>query len=269
MVALVQAMPEIIAAIVESLPQIINGIVTGLLANLGPLVQAGVDLFISLITNLPTIITEIIKAVPQIISGLVDAFAGMASTMSNIGLDLVKGIFNGISNSIQWLWGMLKGWASSVVDYIKGLFGINSPSKVMRDTVGVGIAEGVALGITENTNLVEKAMSDMADVISSSNVSLAPEVDARSIDLEALKEKLRPSLDYVRAQLARAQELMTVNFTAGAQLAAIRENAGTVNTTNNNQSYNYTIQSNGYSPKATADAIKNQMTMQRMLFAMR
>ena len=139
----------------------------------------------------------------------------------------------------------------------------------MRDQIGKNLALGVAEGIRRDTDSVSAAMREIENVISSSSLSLAPEVDARSIDLEALKEKLRPSLDYVRAQLARAQELMTVNFTAGAQLAAIRENAGTVNTTNNNQSYNYTIQSNGYSPKATADAIKNQMTMQRMLFAMR
>ncbi len=95
------------------------------------------------------------------------------------------------------------------------------------------------------------------------------EVDTQSIDFATLKEKLRPSMDFVKAQLAKAQDVLTAQFTASGQLAAIRANAGISNTTNNNQSYNYTIQSNGYSPKATADAIKNQMTMQRMLFATR
>ena len=211
------------------------------------------------------------EKLPGVITEIMSYFEELPDKVFAVGGDLVQGIFNGISNTTEWLWDQIRGWCGNVVQFIKDRFGINSPSKVMRDTVGVGIAEGVALGITENTNLVEKAMSDMADVISSSNVSLAPEVDARSIDLEALKEKLRPSLDYVRAQLARAQELMTVNFTAGAQLAAIRENAAANAIYNNGHTFHnsYNITAADTSPKATADAIKNQMTMQRMLFAMR
>jgi phage-related protein len=84
--------------------------------------------------------------------------------MAEIGVNMAKGIFQGISDSVGWLWGQLKKWCGDVIDYIKGVFGINSPSKVMRDTVGVGIAEGVALGVEQNADLVADAMEDLLDV---------------------------------------------------------------------------------------------------------
>ena len=64
---------------------------------------------------------------------------------------------------------------------------------------------------------------------------------------------------------------MTAQFSASAQLMAARTCATMESvynkTTNFHNNYNITTANN--SPKATADAIKNQMTMQRMLFATR
>lgn len=206
---------------------------------------------------------------PGVISSIVGFFSGLPGQMLSIGTNMIQGIFNGISNSVQWLYGKLKSWAGNVIDYIKGLFDINSPSKVMRDTVGVGIAEGVAVGILENTGLVSDAMSEMADVVKDSDLSIEPEVKAKSIDFEAFKEKIRPSLDFVKSQISRAQDVLNTQFAASLQLAGAM--AGANNTYNNGNTFNnhYTINAANNSPKATADAIKNQMTMQRMLFATR
>jgi phage-related protein len=209
------------------------------------------------------------EVLPGVISSVLGFFSGLPDNMREVGKNLIEGIFNGISNSVQWLYEKLKGWAGNVIDYIKGLFEINSPSKVMRDTVGVGIAEGVAVGILENTDLVSDAMSEMADVVTDSDISIEPEVTAKSIDFEAFKEKIRPSLDFVKSQISRAQDVLNTQFAASLQLAGAM--AGANNTYNNGNTFNnhYTITASNNSPKATADAIKNQMTMQRMLFATR
>ena len=269
LVSLIQNLPDIIITLVEAIPQIVLSLVDAIVDNIDKIILAGVQLFMALITNLPTIIIEIVKAVPDIVSSLISAFADKASTMDQIGLDLVKGIFNGISNSVQWLYGQLKGWVGNVMNYIKGLFGINSPSKLMRDTVGVGIAEGVAVGISENTDLVSDAMAEMADVVADSDLTVEPEISAKFLDFEAFKKKLRPSLDFVRSQLANVQDVMTTQFSATAQLAATRANASMNATYNNGHTYNnnYSITAANISPKATADAIKNQQTLTRMLYA--
>lgn len=209
------------------------------------------------------------EVLPGVISSVLGFFSGLPDNMREVGKNLIEGIFNGISNSVQWLYEKLRGWAGNVIDYIKGLFEINSPSKVMRDTVGVGIAEGVAVGILDNTDLVSDAMSEMADVVTDSDLRIEPEVSAKSIDFEAFKEKIRPSLDFVKSQISKAQDVLHTQFAASMQLAGAM--AGANNTYNNGNTFHnhYTITSANHSPKATADAIKNQMTMQRMLFATR
>jgi len=269
LVSLIQNLPEIITTLLTAIPQIVEGLVGAIVDNIDQIILAGVQLFVALIENLPTIIGEIVKAVPQIISALVDTFGGMMSTICNIGKDLVKGIFDGISNAIGWLREKLSGWVDDVVGYIKGLFSINSPSKLMRDEVGKNLALGVAEGITKNKDAVSDAMSEMADVVKDSDISVEPEITAKSIDFEAFKEKIRPSLDFVKSQISKAQDVLNTQFAASLQLAGAM--AGANNTYNNGNTFNnhYTINTANNSPKATADAIKNQMTMQRMLFATR
>ena len=82
--------------------------------------------------------------------------------VKNVGKNLVEGIWNGISNSLSWIKGKIKGWVGDVTSFIKNLFGIKSPSRVMRDEVGKQLAEGVAVGITENAETVENAADKMA-----------------------------------------------------------------------------------------------------------
>jgi len=51
--------------------------------------------------------------------------------MAQAGYQLVTGLFNGIQNAVGWLYSKLSGWVTSVFSYVKSLFGIHSPSKVM------------------------------------------------------------------------------------------------------------------------------------------
>ena len=70
-------------ALINSIPQII---------------QAGVELLVSLIANLPTVIVEIVKAVPQIIAGIVNAFTSSMGQIVNVGKNIV-------GNKIQPIFG--------------------------------------------------------------------------------------------------------------------------------------------------------------------
>jgi len=173
--ALIKALPEIINTIVGALPEIIDAIVSTLMDNIPTIIQAGVDLFVALIENLPQIIATIISAVPQIISSIVNAFASKISDMWSIGTNLVKGIFQGIQNAGQWLWSKLTGWVDDVIGWIKGLFGIHSPSAVMRDQVGRMMGEGVAEGILDSLGDVEDASNQLLGAI--------PDIDNRDFSV--------------------------------------------------------------------------------------
>ena len=156
--SLITALPQIITTIVQAIPQIISGIVNALVQNIPQIIQAGVQLFVALIQNLPTIIVEIVKAVPQIVSGIVSAFGSLVGEMVNAGANLLHGLWEGISSAASWLWDKVTGWASSLVDGIKGFFGIHSPSTVFAE-IGTNMGEGVGVGFGESMDGVSADMT--------------------------------------------------------------------------------------------------------------
>ena len=76
------------------------------------------------------------------------------------GRNLVEGLWYGISDKVSWLYNKVSGWVSSTLNYIKNLFGISSPSKLMRDEVGRFMAEGIGVGFTKEMKSVEEEMAD-------------------------------------------------------------------------------------------------------------
>jgi phage-related protein len=61
------------------------------------------------------------------------------------------------------VWNAIKDICRDALNSAKSFFGISSPSKVMRDQVGKWLPEGMAVGIEDNTGVIDKAMSDLTD----------------------------------------------------------------------------------------------------------
>lgn len=85
------------------------------------------------------------------------------STVRQLGKDIVEGLWNGINDMVGWIKEKISGFSESVLNGIKEFFGIHSPSKVMRDQVGVMLGRGMAEGITASTSYVTSAMSGLGD----------------------------------------------------------------------------------------------------------
>lgn len=73
-------------------------------------------------------------------------FRAVFDWFRDIGGNIVKGIWEGITGSLDWIKNKITGWVGNVLDFFKKLFGINSPSKLFRDEIGVGLAEGIGVG---------------------------------------------------------------------------------------------------------------------------
>ena len=144
-VALIQALPEIITTIIAAIPQIIGGIIDAVVGNIDKIILA---LFVALIENLPTIIVEIVKAVPKIITGIVEAFDGLMSQIVDVGANLLKGIWNGISDTVGWLKDKVSGVINKIKSWFTGKDGFDehSPSK-WSNNVFRRVMEGAANGL--------------------------------------------------------------------------------------------------------------------------
>lgn len=77
---------------------------------------------------------------------------------------MVKGLWEGINDQVSWVLNKIKGFGKSIVKGIKSIFGIHSPSTVMRDQVGKFLAEGVGVGFEDELDNVYNDMQKAIDI---------------------------------------------------------------------------------------------------------
>lgn len=159
--ALVDGLIKSIPRIVEAMPKIINSYIDYIVKALPMIIEAGIKITIALIGGLIKAIPDIIAAMPQIIGGIVSGLMDGLGNIANVGVNLVKGLWEGIKSTTQWLWDKLTGWIDDALGWIGDLLGIHSPSRVMADKIGKPMVQGVALGITKNAGLVNDAMESI------------------------------------------------------------------------------------------------------------
>lgn len=115
-------------------------------------------------------------AAKQLFDSVVNGIKSLPDKIKSIGSDLVKGLWNGISDMTDWVIGKIQGFGDSVLGGIKSFFGIESPSKVMRDQVGkmlaAGIAEGFGDEMPDTLRSMQKSMGNTVDALRGS-VSVA------------------------------------------------------------------------------------------------
>ena len=176
--SLIKDLGRIINMIVPAIPQIVVSLVSAIVNNIPVIIEAGVTLLISLVKNLPRIIVEVVKAIPQIISAIFRAIIGGVSQIADAGRQLVSGLFQGISNSLSWIKEKISGWVGNVLSFIKNLFGIHSPSRVMAG-YGDFLVQGLGQGITDNTQHATKAMAKLATQVED---AFAPDLELPTVE---------------------------------------------------------------------------------------
>ena len=143
------------------------------------MVKVGFDLIVSLFKNLPGMLVELGKGVVKIVKGIISAFKGYFGEFVNIGKDMIKGIGDGFFKALSYIGDKAKGAKDWVVEKFRGLFDINSPSKVMRDQVGKYVAEGVVVGY-EDVDPFGQIQRDLDSGISKLTLSAQNEVIANT-----------------------------------------------------------------------------------------
>ena len=131
-------------------------VVERILENIGVVVQEKgpeiIEKFVSYaIDKLPQVIELGMKMVLAIVSGVLNMAATIIKTLVDsipdvieVGKDIVRGVWDGIKAMGSWIKEKVSGFFGGIVDNVKGVLGIHSPSRVFA-----GIGENMALGLGE------------------------------------------------------------------------------------------------------------------------
>lgn len=214
--------PDILQQLINATIQIILAIVKALLDNLPMLVRAGVQLVIALVNGLlsPETISRAAGAMKQIGYSIIGAVGGIIGQMPELGSQLVRGLFNGIGNMTSWIVDKVKGFGGSVVNSFKSVFGIKSPSRVMRDQVGNMIGAGLGEGIIRSSKIAVNAAK-----ISSQNV--IDEFSSRTLASQSISSNFSANMSPANlsgdqydsnAQSSASQVIINQNNTVNTEL---------------------------------------------------
>ena len=175
--SLVNGIMENLGAITATIKTTVTTLINTIVQNLPAILNAGVDILMAIIDGIIDSIPTLVANLPQIIEAIVNGLMQLIPSIWNVGTNVVKGLWEGIKSSASWLYDKLTGWVDDAMGWIKGLFGIHSPSKLMRDEVGYMLGAGVAEGILGSSKLVQRAYN----AIMPDTSALAGAVDGYSV----------------------------------------------------------------------------------------
>lgn len=247
--AFVMATPQIIVAIVAALPQIIESIVTALAEGAPRLFTAAFEMFLSFISGIGEAIPSVIEKAGEVGQKLLNKIGEIPGKIVEVGGNIIRGLWEGINGAIDWLIGKIRGFCDDALGAIKNFFGIESPSKVMRDVVGVNLARGMVLGFQKEDpagqimDILEDGFKDFE--VTTKGISLeVGEVSGENFALGFNKNNpMEQIADTVKASFD--------------SLSVMMQAATTTNNTTNNQVLNFN------QPVSSPDEIARTMRMQQ------
>lgn len=143
-------------------------------------VSTGISNVVKFFADLPGKVKE---KVDDLVSKVKDWFGKIPEKIKDafndakdIGKNLVEGIWNGISDKVDWVVKKVKGFGDKVMSGLKDFFGIHSPSRLMRDEIGIYLGEGIGVGIEDSTKYAVKSAAELgSDVMGAVSDNIDPD----------------------------------------------------------------------------------------------
>ncbi len=142
---LIEALPKLI----EKAPEIVIALVKALVRNAPKILQAGVDLIDAMITGIVRGFTVIFDSIGKWVhENITQPIRDKVSELREAGRHLLEGLWNGISDKVQWLKDKVTGVVDKIKSWFTGKDGFDehSPSKWAKQVFRY-VLEGGAAGL--------------------------------------------------------------------------------------------------------------------------
>ena len=198
--ALIQAIPQIIVAVVQIFTEIIKTIVTSQndiinklktwITNLLPQLSTWGTTIKTKVSSIITSILEFFRTLPSkmwnflvqavnkvgtwvsnmrskaingianVVSGIINGFSSLPSRIMSVGSNLISGLWNGINNKVNWVVSKIRGMGSRVLNAVKSIFGVHSPSTEFAYIGEMNMA-GLEQGMLDEQSQVQRTIDGM------------------------------------------------------------------------------------------------------------
>lgn len=159
MLALARGLIAAIPQLIDAVPGIITNLVESFYAMLPEIIGVAYEIVIALASGLVSNAGHIIAAVPRLVETIVRGFLASVKSYWDIGKSIVDGIRQGITEQWQRLKSDVSGLFTGLVDWIKKLLKINSPSRVFAD-IGQNMAAGIGVGWSDTIGDINRQIGE-------------------------------------------------------------------------------------------------------------
>ena len=183
------------------------------------LLVMGGELLLSIISGLISSIPDLLSGIGEILESAWDAFVNY--DWLSLGKAIIDGIVQGLVNFGSSIGEKLKEIAGNAFSGIKKFFGIESPSKLMRDQIGRYIPEGIAVGIEANADSVTDAMNEL------SNMTVdAYDPNIQSVDVSGGGSSIIDEIKSLKEAILGMQLVLDTGATVGGLAPAMDRQLG-------------------------------------------
>ena len=123
-------------------PDMITKFVAYATEKLPEVLKLGIQLIVSLVKGLAQNLPELLRGTLALVDAIISAFLDSLPDIIEVGKDIVRGLWEGIKLMASWIGEKVSGFVGGLVDGVKGMLGIHSPSRVFA-----GIGQNMALGL--------------------------------------------------------------------------------------------------------------------------
>lgn len=128
----------------EKGPEMIEKFVGYAVEKLPQVIELGMKMVLAIVSGLAKNLPQIVRSVLDMTATIVKTFVSSLPDIVDVGKQIVRGVWEGIKAMGSWIKEKVSGFFGGIVDNVKGVLGIHSPSRVFA-----GIGENMALGLGE------------------------------------------------------------------------------------------------------------------------
>lgn len=123
-------------------PEMIEKFVSYAIEKLPEVISLGLQMVISLVKGIAQNIPQLVTSVLNMMATIVKTIWESLPDIIEVGKNIVRGLWEGIKAMASWIGEKVSGFVGGLVDGVKGVLGIHSPSRVFA-----GIGQNMALGL--------------------------------------------------------------------------------------------------------------------------